>query len=113
MTFSIDYIEFPTDDHAASRAFFRDALGFGLVDYGPDYTALEGAGLDGGLDPAETRVAATMAVMRTDDLDAAERAVTAGGGEITRPQFDFPGGRRFHFRAPGGIELAVYVERTG
>ena len=35
----------------------------------------------------------------------------AAGGTITRPQYDFPGGRRFHFREPGGNELAVYVTR--
>ena len=53
-----------------------------------------------------------MPVIRTDDLDDAERRVTAAGGTITRPQYDFPGGRRFHFREPGGSELAVYVERA-
>ncbi|MNW16054.1 hypothetical protein D3C71_2147730 [compost metagenome] len=50
-----------------------------------------------------------MAVIRTQNLDDAERRVKAAGGTITRPQFDFPGGRRFHFREPGGNEMAVYV----
>ena len=30
---------------------------------------------------------------------------------ITQPPFTFPGGRRFHFREPGGNELAVWSER--
>jgi predicted enzyme related to lactoylglutathione lyase len=34
--------------------------------------------------------------------------VKAAGGVITRPIFSFPGGRRFHFRDPGGNELGVY-----
>jgi predicted enzyme related to lactoylglutathione lyase len=37
--------------------------------------------------------------------------VQAAGGVITRPPFDYPGGRRFHFREPGGTELAVHIER--
>ena len=36
--------------------------------------------------------------------------VTGAGGEITLPIFDFPGGRRFHFRDPAGNELAVWSE---
>jgi len=37
-------------------------------------------------------------------------AVTAAGGEIVRPIFSFPGGRRFHFTDPAGNELAVWSE---
>ncbi len=74
-------------------------------------TALRGAGIDSGIDQSDNRVAATMAIIRADDLDDAERRVREAGGVITREQFDFPGGRRFHFREPGGNELAVYVAR--
>ena len=109
MTDKIDYIEFPSTSRAMTSAFFQAAFGWGITSYGPDYDGLEGAGIDGGVDQDEGRVRATMAVVRTDDLDAAERRVTAAGGTITRPQFDFPGGRRFHFREPGGNEMAVYV----
>jgi predicted enzyme related to lactoylglutathione lyase len=107
----IDYIEFPSSDRARTSAFLNAAFGWGIVSYGPDYDGLSDAGIDGGVDQAEARVAATMAVIRTDDLDAAEARVRAAGGAITREQFDFPGGRRFHFREPGGNEMAVYVAR--
>ncbi|HEV7291098.1 MAG TPA: VOC family protein [Devosia sp.] len=107
----IDYIEFPSTERARTSAFFKAAFGWGIVSYGPDYDGIADAGIDGGIDQAPERVAATMAVIRTDDLDSAERRVQAAGGEITRPQFDFPGGRRFHFREPGGNEMAVYVAR--
>ncbi|WIJ25684.1 VOC family protein [Devosia sp. RR2S18] len=107
----IDYIEFPSAERARTSAFFQAAFGWGIVSYGPDYDGIADAGIDGGIDQAPERVAATMAVIRTDDLDGAERRVRAAGGEITRPQFDFPGGRRFHFREPGGNEMAVYVAR--
>ena len=108
--FQIDYIEFPSADRARSSAFFKDAFGWGSTSYGPDYDGIEGAGIDGGIDQAADRVAATMAIIRTDDLVAAEAAVVAAGGSITRAAFDFPGGRRFHFREPGGNELAVWSE---
>jgi predicted enzyme related to lactoylglutathione lyase len=111
MAFTLDYVEFPSADHAASRAFFRDVLGWPLTDYGPDYTALNEAGIDGGIDGGTERSGATMAVVRTDDLDAAEQAVIAGGGIITRGQYDFPGGRRFHFVEPGGNEMAIWIAR--
>jgi len=105
----IDYVEFPSSDRAQTSAFFQAAFGWGIISYGPHYDALAQAGIDGGVDQAEGRVAATMAIIRTQDLDDAERRVLAAGGVITRPQFDFPGGRRFHFREPGGNELAVWV----
>ncbi|HCG80402.1 MAG TPA: hypothetical protein DE015_14525 [Oceanospirillales bacterium] len=36
--------------------------------------------------------------------------VTAAGGEVVRPVFEFPGGRRFHFREPSGNEFAVWSD---
>ncbi len=111
MADKIDYIEFPSTSRALTSAFFQAAFGWGITSYGPIYDGVEGAGIDGGVDGSDNRVAATMAVVRTDDLDDAERRVLAAGGVITRPQFDFPGGRRFHFREPGGNEMAVYVAR--
>lgn len=107
----IDYIEFPSTNRALSSAFFQAAFGWGIISYGPDYDALTDAGIDGGIDQAEEKVEATMAIVRTEDLDDAERRVLAAGGVITRPQFDFPGGRRFHFREPGGNQMAVYISK--
>lgn len=109
MAEKIDYIEFPSTSRATTSAFFQAAFGWGIVSYGPDYDGISDAGIDGGVDQADGKVDATMAVIRTDDLDGAERRVTAAGGVITRPQFDFPGGRRFHFREPGGNEMAVWI----
>ena len=108
----IDYIEFPTSDGVASGKFFSDAFGWKLIDYGPTYAGLDGAGIDGGIDAGAGRSAAPLAVIRADDLDDAEGRVVAAGGIITRAQFDFPGGRRFHFCEPAGSELAVYVEKS-
>jgi predicted enzyme related to lactoylglutathione lyase len=111
MADKIDYIEFPSSNRAVTSAFFQAAFGWGITSHGPDYDGLNDAGIDGGVDQSAGKVAATMAILQTDDLDGAEKRVVAAGGVITQPQFDFPGGRRFHFREPGGNELAVYVAR--
>jgi uncharacterized protein len=111
MTDKIDYLEFPSANRAQSSAFFQAAFGWGITSYGPGYDGLEGAGIDGGIEQAPERAAVPLAVIRTEDLDDAERRVVTAGGVITRPQFDFPGGRRFHFREPGGNELAVWISR--
>ena len=107
----IDYVEFASTELAKSKAFFDRAFGWTFQDYGPDYAAMTNAGLDGGLqsDPAEAG-ALPLIILKADDLEAAETAVTQAGGTITRPIFAFPGGLRFHFREPGGNELAVWSE---
>ncbi len=109
--FQIDYLEFPSAEGVATRRFFREALGWTEVSYGAHYHGLEGAGIDAGVDSSEARSASILPVVRCADLAAAEREVLAAGGVVTRPAFDFPGGRRFHFRAPGGIELAMWVAK--
>lgn len=107
----IDYVEFASGDLAKSKAFFGKAFEWSFQDYGPDYAAMTNAGLDGGLqsDPAEAN-ALPLVILKTDDLEAAEAAVKEAGGTVTRPIFSFPGGRRFHFREPGGNGLGVWSE---
>lgn len=108
--YQIDYLELPSADGLKSRRFFEEAFHWGIVDYGPTYHGIESAGIDAGIDadPA-SRTAAPLVVIRTDDLERARRDVELAGGAVTREPFDFPGGRRFHFREPGGCELAVWI----
>ncbi len=108
----IDYLEFPSADGAGTRRFFAEAFGWSFTSYGPDYTGIDTAGIDAGIDAGPGRTEAPMAVIRTVDLELAEREVVAAGGVVTVPAFDFPGGRRFHFREPGGVELAVWIEKA-
>jgi predicted enzyme related to lactoylglutathione lyase len=105
----MDYLELPATDVAASRAFYEQAFGWSMTQFGPTYAATTTGDTDVGLDadPKE-RVAAPLGVIRVADLEAALASVTRAGGSIIRPIFAFPGGRRFHFRDPGGNELAVY-----
>jgi predicted enzyme related to lactoylglutathione lyase len=40
-----------------------------------------------------------------------EAEIRDHGGRIVQEIFEFPGGRRFHFRDPSGNELAVWSDR--
>jgi predicted enzyme related to lactoylglutathione lyase len=110
VNYQIDYLEFPSSDGLKSRRFFSEAFGWTFTDYGATYAGIEAAGIGAGIDSDTTRPSAPLAVIRTADLEEAQQHVEAAGGVITRPAYDFPGGRRFHFREPGGNELAVYIE---
>ncbi len=106
----IDYVELPSADLAATQAFLAAAFGWGGVKYGPHYAGFTGAGLDGGIDGSPDRAeGGPLVILKTDDLVACDAAVRAAGGVITVPAYDFPGGRRFHFREPGGNVLAVWA----
>lgn len=110
----IDYIEFASRDPAASRTFFEQVFGWQFEDYGPDYTAFDDGELQGGFFRASPQTAATgapLVVLYAGELMPLLAKVAAAGGEIVKPVFAFPGGRRFQFVEPGGNELAVWNER--
>ena len=108
-SFIIDYFELPTADMDKSRDFFRDAFGWGNKAYGPGYSEILDAGVLGGLNASpDGRSAAAVIGVRTDDIVAAQAAVEKAGGTISIPVQDYPGGRRFFFREPGGAEFLVY-----
>jgi predicted enzyme related to lactoylglutathione lyase len=111
-SYQIDYLEFPSGDGPKTHRFFADAFGWRFTSYGATYEGIDDAGIDAGIDSSSAKTGAPLAVIRTEDLELAEQEVLAAGGEITRPAFDFPGGRRFHFREPGGVELAVWIEKA-
>lgn len=105
----IEYIEFQTEAYGQTRDFFAKAFGWSYTDFGPDYSEIGGAGVTGGIERA-VEPKPPLVILKADDLEAAQDAVLAAGGKIVRPIFSFPGGRRFHFREPGGNELAVWAE---
>jgi predicted enzyme related to lactoylglutathione lyase len=106
----IDYVEWPAGDLPALKQFYEQAFGWTFVDYGPAYAAMN-EGLDGGFNAdAGDATAKPLVVLYAHDIEAMAAKVGAAGGVITRPIFDFPGGRRFHFTDPSGNELAVWSE---
>lgn len=107
----IDYIEFPVADVAVARQFYGSVFGWTFTDYGPSYTSFADGRLNGGFRGGETASAGgPLVVIYTTNLEAVASAVQAAGGHITQPTYDFPGGRRFHFRDPCGHELAVWSD---
>ncbi len=110
----IDYVEIPSRDLGATKAFFSTVFDFSFTDYGDDYTSFASAGVGGGFFRAagvsQTEQGAALIVLFSDDLEATQAAVEAAGGKVTKPIFSFPGGRRFHFDEPGGSEFAVWGE---
>ena len=111
MSERIDYVELPGDDLAAMKSFYASAFGWSFTDYGPTYAGFENAGLDGGLATGDAATTAVpLVLLRADALEDALARVEAASGTITAPIFEFPGGRRFHFRDPAGNELGVWGE---
>ena len=104
-----DFLELPVSDIEEAKLFYEQAFGWQLTAFGPSFACTMTGDVDVGLqaDLAE-RSAAPLIVIQVADLEAAERAVGAAGGTITRPTFAFPGGQRFHFRDPAGNELAAH-----
>ncbi|MBA3896784.1 MAG: VOC family protein [Sphingomonadaceae bacterium] len=107
----LNYVELPVGDAGASAHFFEAAFGWSLTAFGPTYAATTTGDVDVGLQgEAAEATAAPLPVIHVGDLDAVHAAVVAASGVITRAPFDFPGGRRFHFREPGGCELAAWTQ---
>ena len=104
----INYLELPVSATATAKSFYSNAFGWSFTDFGPTYAATLTGDSDIGFqaDPAQ-KTAALLPVVQVDDLEGAQRAIESAGGTVTLPIFDFPGGRRFHFRDPDGHELAV------
>lgn len=110
----INYVEYPARDLVATKRFFQDAFGWVFEDYGPDYAAFSGQGLDGGFFTSELAARASegsaLIVFYSERLEDTLAKVVAAGGEILRPVYPFPGGRRFHFAEPSGNEFAVWSD---
>lgn len=103
-----NYLELPVADLPAAKAFYAAVFGWTLTDFGPSYASTLSGDTDIGLQgDASEQTAHPLPVIAVDDLEATAAAVRTAGGEITRAAFDFPGGRRFHFRDGSGHELAA------
>lgn len=113
---SINYVEYPACDIAATKAFFTYVFGWHFTDYGPDYTAFDKQGIEGGFYRSDKRSdsdqGAALLVFYSSDLEATLAKITAHNGTIKTAIFDFPGGRRFHFTCPSGNEFAVWSDQN-
>ncbi|WP_166534268.1 VOC family protein [Blastococcus xanthinilyticus] len=109
----IDYVELTVTDLAAAKRFYAEAFGWEFTDYRPEYAGIRrGSGDAGGLrlDAEPPRPGGPLVLLFSGDLDRTVAAVRAAGGQVTAGPYEFPGGRRFHFRDPSGNELGVWSE---
>ena len=106
---AINYIEFNVTDIARTKDFYGKAFGWTFTDYGPDYCEFNDGHMKGGFDATlPVTSGGPLVVLYGTDLNALSSRIEEAGGKITKPVFDFPGGRRFHFTDPEGYELAVW-----
>lgn len=106
----INFIELPAQNLGAARNFYSTVFGWEMTDFGPSYSCTMTGDVDLGLQgDASEASSAPLPVVVVDDLDAAQAAVITAGGSISKPVFAFPGGRRFHFLDPNGLELAIML----
>ncbi len=111
----LNYVEFGSTNLEGSKSFFSSVFNWNFTDYGPEYSAFDHQGLEGGFFPSDKAASqekgSALLVFYSNDLESTLSKVESNGGEICKAVFDFPGGRRFHFKEPGGNEFAVWTER--
>jgi len=110
----INYIEFPAKDIEKTKTFFTTIFGWSFIDYGPEYTAFENEGIDGGFFKSDLSVSieagSALIVFYSKNIEQTLSKIEVAGGTIIKPIFTFPGGRRFHFGDPNGNEYAVWTD---
>ena len=108
---SIDYVEIYVHDIPAAKEFYGGAFGWRFNDYGDAYAGIQapdGDGEVGGITTGDQRGGSPLVLLISEDLDGSRQAVSDAGGEVVEGPFDYPGGRRFHFRDPSGNVLGVF-----
>ncbi|WP_298918286.1 VOC family protein [uncultured Algimonas sp.] len=108
MPLTIDYVEFASPDLEGTQRFFAEALGWSFTDYGPDYRDIQNAGTGAGVERGGLRP--PLIVLKSDDLVRDRAKLLEAGAELVRDIFEFPGGRRFEFREPGGTLMAAWTQ---
>ena len=110
----INYVEFPSKNIEATKAFFTKVFGWSFIDYGPEYTTFSNEGIDGGFFQSDlsvsTKNGSALIVFYSKNLENTQDKIEDAGGSIIKPIFSFPGGRRFHFADPNGNEYAVWSD---
>lgn len=111
----IDYVEIPVTDIAAARDFLTAMFGWKFQEWGPDYSSFSDGRLNGGLRRAETSApaAGVLLVFYSEDLERDVERVKELGATVSQEIFEFPGGRRFHFVEPTGVEFAIWSSTNG
>ena len=112
----INYVEFPAVNLLKTKLFFTQVFGWEFEDFGAQYSAFTGQGIDGGFYEADlfssTGNGAALIVFYSNNLESTLDKIKTAGGLIEKDIFPFPGGRRFHFTEPSGNEFAVWSDKA-
>lgn len=112
---TINYLEFPARDLAATKRFFESCFGWEFTDYGPEYSSFSDEHVDGGFYQcdlvASTKKGTALVIFYSERLDETLSNVKAAGGVVVQEIFSFPGGHRFHFTEPSGNEFSVWSDK--
>jgi uncharacterized protein len=109
------FTELASSNPAATRQFLEKVFGWRFrsiqMPMG-EYLAYEVPGGRGGVRPVGPKEEpASLAYIRVQDLETAQRRVAAAGGTIVLPRVDVPAmGSFFWFRVPGGPILACWQD---
>ena len=98
-----------TTDAEATRAFFRDVIGFPGVDVGGGWLIFTMPEADLGFHPDDTP--GFHVSFYCDDIEATVAELSVKGVQFTKPVTDQGYGRVTHFTAPGGLEIELYQPR--
>ena len=109
----IDYVEIPVADLEGAREFLAAMFGWEFQEWGDDYVSFKDGRLDGGLERASGRVPGrgVLLVFYSENLERDVARVQQLGATISKDIFEFPGGRRFHFVDPAGLEYAIWSDK--
>jgi len=108
-TISINYVEFNVKDIARSKMFYQN-LGWTFIDFGSEYCEFNSGDLKGGFAQSNEIKSSggALIILYSDDLEQSLQSVKDAGAAIVQEIFNFPGGRRFHFKDLDGYELAIW-----
>ena len=98
-------------DADATRALFRDVLGFSAIDAGRGWLIFALPPAELAIHPDEKGNADTELYLMCDDVDSTIDELRRKGVEIVRPVSDQGWGRVTAIRLPGGGELGLYEPR--
>lgn len=108
----INYIEFKAHDLEGIKRFYSQVFHWKFKDYGPDYVAFSGSGIEGGFEKSDTTLTnGALVVIYHEELERIKKRILTTGGLITKDIFEFPGGKRFQFTDVAGNELAVWSDK--
>ncbi|MDF5039159.1 VOC family protein, partial [Vibrio parahaemolyticus] len=75
----LNYVEFGSTNVSATKQFFERAFDWSFTDYGPEYSAFSGQGLDGGFFKSEfinqTANGGALLVFYSSDIQATQTKV--------------------------------------